>query len=256
VLHPANHRSHHLKVRSIVGIMPILAVEVLTPELIDQLPDFRRRLEWVLRNKPAMASLISRWYELGRGESRMLSLLRIHRLKCILRRMLDPNEFLSDYGIRSLSKYHEKHPYVYYFKDRAYTVEYIPGESDSSMFGGNSNWRGPVWFPINYLIIESLLKFHEYYGESQKFEYPTGSGNMHTLKEIANDLKQRLIKLFTKNDKGERVVFGDEPAIQQDPNFRDHILFYEYFDGDTGRGLGASHQCGWTGLVAALIGDF
>lgn len=256
VVHPANHRSHRLKVRSIVGIMPILAVEVLTPELLEKLPDFRRRLEWTLRNKPATANLISRWYQLGPGENRMLSLLRLHRLKCILRRMLDPEEFLSNYGIRSLSKYHEKHPYVYYFKDRAYVVEYLPGESDSSMFGGNSNWRGPVWFPLNYLIIEALLKFYEYYGDSHKFEHPTGSGNMLTLKEIADDLKRRLISIFTKNEKGERIVFGNCKKMQQDPHFRDYILFYEYFHGDTGKGLGASHQCGWTGLIAALIGDF
>lgn len=253
ILHPPNGMSHRLKVRSIVGIIPLFAVEVLTPELLEKLPDFTRRLEWVLKNRPDLASLISRWYELGRGESRLLSLLRIHRMKCVLRRMLDEKEFLSEYGIRSLSKYHLEKPYQYYANGRTYSVSYLPGESDSSMFGGNSNWRGPIWFPINYLIIESLQKFHEYYGDMQKFEYPTGSGKMFTLKEIAQMLTDRLIKIFVQNEHGERVVFGEYEKMKKDPYFKDNILFYEYFNGDTGKGLGAAHQTGWTGLIASLI---
>lgn len=253
ILHPPNGIGHRLKVRSIVGIIPLFAVEVLTPELLEKLPDFNRRLDWVLKNRPDLASLVSRWYELGRGESRLLSLLRIHRMKCVLKRMLDETEFLSDYGVRSLSKFHLEKPYQYYANGRTYSVSYLPGESDSSMFGGNSNWRGPIWFPINYLIIESLYKFHEYYGDLQKFEYPTNSGTMLTLKEIAQLLTDRLLNLFTRRDDGRRVIFGDYPQLQGDPHFKDHLLFYEYFDGDTGRGLGASHQTGWTGLVASLI---
>ncbi|SFF26149.1 MGH1-like glycoside hydrolase domain-containing protein [Thermoflexibacter ruber] len=253
ILHPPNGMSHRLKVRSIVGIIPLFAVEVLTPELLEKLPDFTRRLDWVLKNRPDLASLISRWYELGRGESRLLSLLRIHRMKCVLRRMLDEAEFLSEYGIRSLSKHHLEKPYQYYANGRTYSVSYLPGESDSSMFGGNSNWRGPIWFPINYLIIESLQKFHEYYGDMQKFEYPTGSGKMFTLKEIAQMLTDRLIKIFVQDEQGTRVVFGEYEKMKKDPHFKDNILFYEYFNGDTGKGLGASHQTGWTGLIASLI---
>ncbi|MCU0390188.1 MAG: glucosidase [Thermoflexibacter sp.] len=253
ILHPPNGMSHRLKVRSIVGIIPLFAVEVLTPELLEKLPDFTRRLEWVLKNRPELASLVSRWYELGRGESRLLSLLRIHRMKCVLRRMLDETEFLSDYGVRSLSKYHLEKPYQYFANGRTYSVSYLPGESDSSMFGGNSNWRGPIWIPINYLIIESLYKFHEYYGDMQKFEYPTGSGKMLTLKEIAQMLTDRLTKLFIPNEQDKRVVFGEYEKMQTDPHFKNYLLFYEYFHGDSGKGLGAAHQTGWTGLIASLI---
>jgi hypothetical protein len=256
VLHPPQRKSHRLKIRSIVGIIPLFAVEVLTPELLEKLPDFTRRLEWVLRNKPGMGSLISRWYELGRGESRMLSLMRIHRMKCTLRRMLDTAEFLSTFGVRSLSKYHQKKPYQYFVDGRAYSVEYLPGESDSTMFGGNSNWRGPVWLPINYLIVESLHKYYEYYGENQKFEFPSGSGQMHTLREIAEDLTQRLINLFKPDQHGLRACFGQHKKFRDDPHFKDYLLFHEYFHGDDGSGLGAAHQTGWTGLVAALIGRF
>jgi glycogen debranching enzyme len=253
VIHPDGIPSHRLKVRSIVGIIPLFAVEILDPDVLKHLPDFTRRLEWVLKNRPDMGKLISRWYEHGKGETRMLSLVRIHRLKCILKRMLDEEEFLSDFGIRALSKYHKKYPYVYEVRGERYSVSYIPGESDSSLFGGNSNWRGPIWFPINYLIVRSLEKFFDYYGEDIKIEYPTGSGNEITLREIAREIAQRLIRIFTRNSKGERVFFGDSPLFQQDPHFKDHLLFYEYFEGDTGRGCGASHQTGWTGLVAELI---
>lgn len=253
ILHPPNGIGHRLKVRSIVGIIPLFAVEVLTPELLEKLPDFTRRLEWVLKNRPELASLVSRWYELGRGESRLLSLLRIHRMKCVLRRMLDEAEFLSEYGVRSLSKFHLEKPYQYYANGRTYSVGYLPGESDSSMFGGNSNWRGPIWIPINYLIIESLYKFYEYYGDSQKFEYPTGSGKMLNLKEIAQALTNRLINLFQQREDGSRVIFGEYDKMKKDPHFKDHILFYEYFNGDNGKGLGAAHQTGWTGLIASLI---
>lgn len=252
-VHLENGSTQILKVRSIVGIIPLFAVEVLTPELLEALPDFTRRLQWVLRNRPDLGSLVSRWYEHGKGETRMLSLVRVHRLKCILRRMLDEDEFLSDYGVRALSKYHKAHPYQYTADGQTHTVSYLPGESDSSMFGGNSNWRGPVWFPINFLIVESLMKFHEYYGESFRLEHPSGSGNFLTLDKIAQDISDRLIKIFRLSEDDKRVFFGNNKKFQNDPLFRDNILFYEYFHGDDGRGLGASHQTGWTGLITELI---
>ncbi len=253
VVHPYGKPSHLLKVRSIVGIIPLFAVEVLQPELLQKLPDFTRRLQWVLRNRPDLSSLVSRWYEHGKGETRMLSLVRIHRLKGILRRMFSQDEFLSDYGIRALSKFHDKNPYYYNANGETYSVKYLPGESDSSMFGGNSNWRGPVWFPINFMIIESLHKFYEYYGESLKVEFPTGSGHFQTLRQISHHITQRLISIFTLQKDGSRVYTGDYHKRLSDPNFRDHLLYYEYFNGDNGKGLGASHQTGWTGLVAELI---
>ena len=253
VIHPVGQPGHLLKVRSIVGIIPLFAAEILTPEMLSQLADFTRRSQWVIRNRPDLSSLVSRWYEQGKGETRLLSLVRVHRLKCILRRMLDEAEFLSDYGIRALSKHHEEHPYEYRFGDQTFSVSYIPGESDSPMFGGNSNWRGPVWFPINFLIIESLNKFHDYYGETLKLEFPTGSGNFMTLDKVAYQLAQRLINIFKLDEHQERPYLGGSRKLQHDPHFRDHIEFYEYFHGDTGRGLGASHQTGWTGLVSELI---
>ena len=253
VIHPEGQPGHLLKVRSIVGIIPLFAVEILTPEMLATLSDFTRRSQWVIQNRPDLSSLVSRWYEQGKGETRLLSLVRVHRLKCILRRMLDEAEFLSDYGVRALSKYHEKHPYEYSFDHQTFSVSYVPGESDSSMFGGNSNWRGPVWFPINFLIIESLIKFHNYYGETLKLEFPTGSKNYMTLDKIAYQLAQRLIRIFRLSEHSERPYLGDTDKLQHDPAFRDHIQFYEYFHGDSGRGLGASHQTGWTGLIAELI---
>ncbi len=253
---PDGQPSVLLKVRSLVSLMPLMAVEVLTPQLISKLPDFTRRLEWVLKNRPDLARMISRWHEPGKSENRMLALVRIHRMKCTLKRMLDETEFLSEYGIRSLSKYHLDHPYVYGLNGMAYTVKYTPGESDSSFFGGNSNWRGPIWFPVNYLLIESLLKFYEYYGDDFTIEYPTGSGIELNLKQIAGKLSNGLIRIFQLDEKGERPCMGRNPKFQRDPHFKDHILFYEYFHGETGAGLGASHQTGWTGLIADLIDKY
>ena len=252
VLHAPDGPSHLLKVRSIVGVIPLFAVEVLDPTLLKKLPDFTRRLEWVLSNRPDLAALISRWYEHGKGETRMLSLVRGHRLKCILRRVVSEAEFLSDFGVRGLSKYHQDHPYEYMLNQMTYRVAYVPGESDSSMFGGNSNWRGPIWFPINFMIVESLLKFHQYYGDEFKVEFPTGSGQYCTLEQIAHNLSRRLINIFRLNEQ-QRAYLGDQPVLQADPHFRDNLLFYEYFHGDTGQGLGAAHQTGWTGLVSELI---
>jgi hypothetical protein len=255
VLHIPGEKSEPLRVRSLVGLIPLFAVEVLEPELLANLPDFKKRLEWLFSHRPELANLVSRWQEPGSGERRLLSLLRGHRMKKLLRRMLDETEFLSDFGIRGLSKYHLEHPYVYRHNSDSFSVKYAPAESDSYMFGGNSNWRGPIWFPVNFLLIESLQKFHHYYGNDFKVECPTGSGTFLTLREIANELTLRLCRLFERNRDGERPVFGDYELLQKSPHFRDYILFYEYFHGDSGRGVGAAHQTGWTGLIAKLIRD-
>jgi hypothetical protein len=182
-----------------------------------------------------------------------LSLLRGHRMKCLLRRMLDETEFLSDYGVRSLSRWHRDHPFAFDCRGDKLTVGYEPGESHSSLFGGNSNWRGPIWFPVNYLLIESLQKFHHYYGEDFRIECPVRSGRFVTLEEAAEELSRRLTRLFLRDAAGRRPVFGANERLQNDPHFRDHLLFYEYFHGDNGRGVGAAHQTGWTGLVAKLL---
>lgn len=258
VLHcsKANHTSCEvmpLKVRSMVGLIPLFAVETLEPHLLEQVPGFKKRLDWFLENRPDLASLISRWNEPGVGERCLLSLLRGHRMKHLLKRMLDQSEFLSDYGVRALSRYHLERPFVLHFNDNTFSVSYQPAESDSGLFGGNSNWRGPIWFPMNYLIIESLQKFHHYYGDDFKIECPTGSGNFMTINDVANELSRRLTRIFLQNKDGNRPVFGYNEKIQKDPHFRNYLLFHEYFHGDTGRGVGASHQTGWTGLVAKLL---
>jgi hypothetical protein len=242
-----------LKVRSMVGLIPLFAVETLEPQLLERLPDFRRRLEWFLNYRPDLARLISHWHEPGLGDRRLLSLLRGSRMKRLLKRMLSETEFLSDYGIRALSKVHKDEPYRFQMDGEELIVQYISGDSDSGLFGGNSNWRGPIWFPVNYLIIESLQKFHHYYGDDFKVECPTGSGQYLTIDEVANELACRLNRLFQRDEKGRRAVFGKYEKLQTDPHFKDYLLFYEYFDGDTGRGLGASHQTGWTGLIAKLL---
>ncbi|MEY2546256.1 MAG: hypothetical protein QOG48_1373, partial [Verrucomicrobiota bacterium] len=250
VLHTPGGRYLPLKVRSLVGLMPLLAVETIQWQLIDALPGFKARLEWYLEHRPDLASLVSRWQEPGMKERRLVSLTRGHRMKCLLRRMLDPEEFLSDYGIRSLSKYHEENPYRITIRGEEKVVSYEPAESQTGIFGGNSNWRGPVWFPINYLLIESLQQFHHYYGDDFKVECPTGSGTFLNLREIANELSNRLIKLWLPNENGERPFERSQDRHGQD---RHLLLFHEYFHADTGAGLGASHQTGWTALVAKLI---
>jgi Glycosyl hydrolase family 63 C-terminal domain len=242
-----------LKVRSMVGLIPLFAVETLEPELLEELPDFRRRLEWYLRYRADLCALVSRWHEPGLGERRLLSLLRGHRMKALLRRMLDEGEFLSDYGVRALSKVHEHRPYVYHLDGASLVVGYQPAESDGGLFGGNSNWRGPIWFPVNYLLIESLQKFHHYYGDDFKVECPTGSGHFVTIEQVAEELSRRVCRIFLRDGQGRRAAFGDDSKLQHDPHFRDHLLFYEYFHGDNGRGVGAAHQTGWTGLVAKLL---
>ncbi len=253
VLHLPDDRKVPLKIRSMVGLIPLFAVETLEPELLDRVPEFKRRLEWYLNYRPDLASLVSHWDEPGRGKRRLLSLLRGHRMKRLLKRMLDEAEFLSPYGVRALSKVHEKHPYVFRVDGMDLSVRYQPAESDSGVFGGNSNWRGPIWFPVNYLIIESLQKFHHYYGDDFRVECPTGSGRLMSIEGVADELSSRLTRIFLKDESGRRPVFSQHPRLQQDPYFRDHLLFFEYFHGDSGRGVGAGHQTGWTGLVAKLL---
>ncbi|WP_114938262.1 MGH1-like glycoside hydrolase domain-containing protein [Mucilaginibacter endophyticus] len=242
-----------MRVRSIVGLIPLFATEVLDEKDIMESPVFKDRMKWFAENRPDLASLVSRWNEKGTDGKHLISLLRGYRMKSLLRYMLDENEFLSDYGIRSLSKYHQKHPYHVSVNGVEFGISYVPGESDSGLFGGNSNWRGPIWMPINYLIIDSLHRFYMFYGDEFKIECPTGSGNFMNLKEVANELYARVSKLFMKNENGERPVYGKNQKLQNDPHFKDHILFYEFFDGDTGLGLGAAHQTGWTGLIANCL---
>ena len=253
VLHLPSGEQTALKVRSLVGLIPLLAVETIEAEILEALPGFRGRLEWFLENRPDLAALVSHWEEPGEGRRRLLALVRGHRMKRLLKRMLDPAEFLSPHGIRSLSRLHLDHPYELPVDGTTHTVRYEPAESTTGLFGGNSNWRGPIWYPINYLLIESLQKFHHYYSDDFLVEHPTGSANRQTLAQIATDLSQRLSSVFLRGTDGSRAVFGENETFQQDPLWRDLIPFYEYFDGDTGKGLGASHQTGWTALVAKLL---
>jgi hypothetical protein len=242
-----------LRVRSLVGLLPLLAVETLEQEGMDQLKTFKRRMDWFLKKHPDASFNVACMRKPGMGSRNLLSILTEERLRSILKYMLDENEFLSDYGIRSISKYHLEHPYTYIVDGKEYTVRYLPGESDSGLFGGNSNWRGPIWFPINFLLIESLQKYHHYYGDQLKVEFPTGSGQYLNLWDVSMELSKRLVKLFARNEKGDRPIYGDVRRFQDDPHWRDLILFHEYFHGDSGAGLGASHQTGWTGLIAKII---
>jgi hypothetical protein len=250
-LHFPDGTVQRLRVRSLVGLIPLFAVQTIEPATLERVPEFRERLEWFLENRPDLARLVSRWMEPGTHDRHLLALVRGHRMKRLLRRMLDPAEFLSDYGVRSLSRYHRDHPFVWGSGADARVVRYDPAESTTAVFGGNSNWRGPVWFPINYLIIESLEKFHHYYGPDFRVECPTGSGTLLSLQEIADEIARRLTRLFLLDARGRRPIFGDDELSQT--AWRDDLLFHEYFDGDTGRGLGASHQTGWTALVANLL---
>ena len=252
-LHLPDDRIVPLKVRSLVGLMPLLAVETIEPELLAAMPDFERRTHWFVENRPHLSGNMASIDVPGMGQRHMVAILTRERLVSVLRYMLDEDEFLSPYGIRSLSRYHAAHPYSLSIDGHAFTIHYEPAESQSGLFGGNSNWRGPVWFPINYLIIEALQRFHHYYGDSLSVECPTGSGHMVTLDAVAAELAQRLMRLFLRDETGRRPIYGATHAFQTDPHWRDLLLFHEYFHGDNGAGLGASHQTGWTGLVANLI---
>lgn len=253
VLHLPDDRQIELKVRSMVGLIPLFAVETLEPETLKQLPNFKKRLDWFIQNRPDLRQNVACMETKGMQAYRLLAIVSGDKLKRVLQKMLDEREFLGDYGIRAVSRCHAEHPYFFDSDGMRFHVNYEPAESSSGLFGGNSNWRGPVWFPVNFLLIESLQKFHSYLGDEFKVECPTGSGQMLTLQEVASELSQRLTQTFLKNSSGQRPVYGGTIKFQTDPHWRDLLLFYEYFHGDNGAGIGASHQTGWTGLVAQLI---
>ncbi len=253
VVHLPHRQSLHIKVRSMLGIIPLYAVEVIEPEMLEAFPGFRRRVEWFIQHRPNLTQNIADIEAKGVGQRRLLSIVDADKLKKILSKLLDETEFLSAYGIRSVSKFHQAHPYTFSVDGREFRLQYEPAESTDGTFGGNSNWRGPIWFPVNYLLIESLQKFHLYLGDDFKVESPIGSGQWMTLAEVAIELSRRLTNIFLRNEAGDRPVFGGNSRFQTDPHWRDFILFYEHFNGDNGAGLGANHQTGWTGLVATLI---
>jgi hypothetical protein len=253
VLRLPNGEHRPMKIRSMVGLIPLFAVDTLEPELLDRLPDFRRRLEWFVENRPDLTQNLACMKTPGMRERRLLSIATGDQLRSILRYMLDEREFLSPYGIRAISRYHHDHPYRMAVNGNEYRVDYEPGESSTGLFGGNSNWRGPIWFPVNFLLVESLQKFHHYLGEDFKVEFPTGSGQMLTLWEISGELSRRLTSIFLRDEQQRRPVFGELEKFQTDPHWRDLVLFHEYFHGNTGAGVGASHQTGWTGLVTKLM---
>jgi hypothetical protein len=255
VLHFADGAHVPLRARSIVGLIPLLAVTVLYSETRKLLPDFARRTDWYMHSRPELHDVVAHIDEPGVEGSYLLSLLRPDQLRRVLARVLDENEFLSPFGIRSLSRVHRDHPLVIELESGSSVLDYEPAESTSGLFGGNSNWRGPIWFPINYLVLGGLHRFHAYLGDSFKVECPTGSGVFMTLEQVADELARRLVRIFLPDEKaaGRRPVFGDNALFQSDPAWHEYLLFHEYFHGDTGAGLGASHQTGWTGLVADLI---
>jgi hypothetical protein len=253
VVHMPDGRHFPVKVRSMVGLIPLFAVETLEPHVLDRLPGFKRRLEWFIDYRPDLTRNVACMRTPGRKERRLLSIVDRVRLRRVLSIMLDEGEFLSPYGIRAVSRHHLEHPYVLRLDGREYRVDYEPGESSTGLFGGNSNWRGPIWFPLNFLIIESLQRFHHYLGDDFKVECPTGSGRLLTLWEVAAEISHRLTSIFLRDASGRRPVYGGTETFQGDPDWRDLIPFHEYFHGDDGSGLGASHQTGWTGLVAKLL---
>jgi hypothetical protein len=255
VLRMTNGQRLPLKVRSMVGLIPLYAVETLDPAIVDSLPGFKRRMQWFIENRPALSNHIET-ESTDEGPRRFLALVNRNRLKRVLRYMLDESEFFSPYGIRALSGFHRDHPYILNVNGMEYRVDYEPAESSKGLFGGNSNWRGPIWFPVNFLIIESLQKFHYFLGDNYKIECPTGSGNMANLWQVAGEISQRLTRIFLRDKEGRRPVFGGTEKFQTDPHWRDLIPFHEYFHGDNGAGIGASHQTGWTALVAKLIRQY
>lgn len=248
--------TQQMPVRSLVGLIPLYAVLTLEPDMIDKFPSFKKRLQWVIDNRNDVAERnIASMKQRGKDDRLLLSLVSMERLVKILSRMLDETEFLSDHGIRSMSKYHKDHPYKMEVNGQEFKVEYLPGESDSGLFGGNSNWRGPIWLCVNFLLVESLLRFYMFYGTSLKVECPSGSGDFMHLGHVAEEIQHRLQHLFARDEYGRRAVNNGNDMLDFDPNWRNFLWFYEYFDGDTGRGMGASHQCGWSGLIAKMIHD-
>jgi hypothetical protein len=253
VLHLPGGGHEPLRVRSMVGLIPLFAVETLEPEVLDKLPGFKRRLEWFIDHRPDLTAHVACMRSPGHGERRLLSVVDRDRLQRVLQVMLDESEFLSPHGIRAVSRRHLEQPYVRSVNGTEHRVTYEPGESTTGLFGGNSNWRGPIWFPVNFLLVESLQKFHHYFGDELKVECPRGSGQTFTLWEAAAEISKRLTSIFLVNAEGTRPVFGGNTLFQHDPYWRDLVPFHEYFQGDTGAGIGASHQTGWTALVAKLL---
>jgi len=253
VLHLPDNSRMPLRIRSLVGLIPLLAVQTLEPDVLERHDAFRRRLEWFVQHRSDLTGNVACMETPGHRERRLLSIVDGDKLRRILRVMLDEREFLSPYGIRSISQFHRDRPYVLGVNGHDYRVDYEPAESTTGLFGGNSNWRGPIWFPINFLIVEALQKFHHYFGDGYTVECPTGSGRMLTLAEVATEISRRLTRVFLDDASGRRPVFGDVELFQRDPNWHDLIPFHEYFNGDTGAAVGASHQTGWTALVAKLL---
>jgi hypothetical protein len=258
VLRTPDGNAIRLKVRSMVGLLPLCATTVVEKWQRERAPKLTERLYERFRRMPDLAGSIHATGpgHFGVAERGMMALVNENRLRRILSRMLDENEFLSPYGIRALSRYHADHPYVFRVDGRDYRVDYLPAESDTGMFGGNSNWRGPIWMPVNVLLVRALIQYYLYYGDNFRTECPTGSGNSMNLFEIAREIASRLTRIFLRDSTGRRPVFGGAEKFQSDSHWRDHLLFYEYFHGDNGAGIGASHQTGWTGLVAPLIEIF
>jgi hypothetical protein len=244
-----------LKVRSMVGLLPLCAATVIEKSQRESIPRAMEQISERLRRMPELLKTIHPTGpgHFGVADRGILALVNPERLRRILSKMLDENEFLSPYGIRSLSRFHEQHPYLFRTGGQEYKVDYLPAESNTGMFGGNSNWRGPIWMPVNAMIIRALQNYYLYYGDNFKVECPTGSGKMMNLFEVSKEIADRLANMFLRDKQGRRPVYGGTEKFQSDPHWRDHILFYEYFHGDNGAGLGASHQTGWTGLVAKII---
>jgi hypothetical protein len=253
VLRLPDGHAERLKVRSMVGLLPLCAVTVFEGIVFQKMPEMGHRFRRFIEARPELRKFIHDPLAPGYGGRRLGSVLDETKLRRVLTKMLDEKEFLSPYGIRSLSRYHAEHPYVFRAGDQEYRVSYLPAESDTGMFGGNSNWRGPIWMPVNALIIRALLQYYMYYGDEFKIECPTGSGRLTTLYEVAEELGRRLSSIFTRGSDGRRPVYGGTQKFQEDPHWRDYVLFYEYFHGDNGAGLGASHQTGWTGIIARIM---
>jgi len=255
VLHLPNGDEHFLKIRSMVGLIPLFAVETLEPEIVDRLPGFKRRMQWFIDNHPEVPEHIEMTQRSARGVRRLLSLVNRKQLKRVLARMLDETEFLSPYGIRALSRYHLDYPYEVYVNGTTNRVDYEPAESTTGLFGGNSNWRGPIWMPVNYLLVEALERYHHFYGDDLRVECPTGSGRFMTIGEAAREISGRLARIFLAGDGGHRPCHAGDRRFADDPHWRELVLFHEYFHGETGRGVGASHQTGWTALAIRFIED-
>jgi hypothetical protein len=256
VLRQPGGSATRLKVRSLVGLLPLCATTIIEPWQRQCVPKIGAHFRERIRQMPHLLNGIHSYGEnaRGHGDRGLMAVVNEERLRRVLEKMLDEQEFLSPYGIRALSRVHEKHPYVFHVGSQEYRVQYLPAESDTGMFGGNSNWRGPIWMPMNVLLIRALLQFYMYYGNAFTVECPTGSGNRMNLFEVAREISARLTRIFLRDEHGHRPVYGGAETFQVDPHWKDHLLFYEYFHGDNGAGLGASHQTGWTGLVGSLIG--